>query len=552
MSNLVLGHSIKLPTWSWHTLDKWITISGWMLGIGAVIHHVILIYVLPWGSRINYIFGQTQFVIFLGLTTILGLTYARLPKQYPTGYRWACRILLLAQLFTLAVVVLEINGPDNRNYALMGMAFFVVIHLCSVWGFAPLLPWRTLPRLQVLRLGAETAFVLALVHFVFQIVLPVIFLHWTATPLVIAAQFRLAGSVGLAFWYIEGYRRFGTGDRRFLALAGSGLVCMLLNDAALLWAIVQVAAGASGKLVRATSVIWTLQQLFWVLALYWVVRTPIRWNAVKKPRSANNKISTWFEPARYGLVLIALVIFASMVSPSIITILLLGAALLSREAVVRYERERAHQQLTAYVQQADELAVERERTRIARDLHDTIGAYLTAIGIQLEACGRMLNDHPAIGRVVRAQQLADELLAEARSTVHNLRTPVPPPRLYAQIEGLVRLDRSAGLKVEVQQQGKARRLNAIVEDILFRVAQEGITNIRKHAQATHVMIELDYRDPTHVRLQLKDDGRGTDGSNPYGGQGLRGMRERLHAVGGDIHIQSAPGEGFAIAVELPA
>jgi signal transduction histidine kinase len=552
MSNIALRRYAKFTTWSWHNFDKWVTILGWTLGIGAVFHHIILIYVLPWGSRINYIFGQTQFVIFLGLTTILAITYARMPKQYPTGYRWANRVLLLAQLLTLAVVVLEVKGPDNPVYAVVGMVLFVAIHLCSVWGLAPLLPWRTLPRFHVLRLGAETAFVLALVHMILQLILPVVIEQWTATPLVIAAQFRLTGSVGLCFWYIEVYRRFGTAHRRFLILAGCGLLCMFVNDVALLWAIVQVASGASGELIRATSVIWTLQQVFWVLAMYWVTRTPMRWNAVKRLGGKVNKTSTWFEPARQGLLLIALVIVAGIISPSFITTLWLGAALISREAVVMYERERAQHQLAAYAQQADELAVERERTRIARDLHDTIGANLTAIGLQLEACANVLGDHPAVARITRAQHLADELVSEARSTVHNLRKPVAPPALYARIEELVQSDRSMGLKVEVQEQGESRRLSAMTEDALFRVAQEGVTNMRKHAGATHLVIHLDYRDPMHVRLQLKDNGRGVDCTSRTGGRGLDGMRERIRAIGGDVDVQTAPDQGFQLTAEVPA
>ncbi len=113
-------------------------------------------------------------------------------------------------------------------------------------------------------------------------------------------------------------------------------------------------------------------------------------------------------------------------------------------------------------------------------------------------------------------------------------------------------DRSMGLKVEVQEQGESRRLSAMTEDALFRVAQEGVTNMRKHAGATHLVIQLDYRDPMHVRLQLKDNGRGVDCTSRTGGRGLDGMRERIRAIGGDVDVQTAPDQGFQLTAEVPA
>ncbi len=565
MVSVALRRYTQLKQWPWPTLDRWVTLLGVVLSIGIALHHIILIYVLPWGSEASMFFGETQIVIFAGFASILTVTLYRMPAERPAGYKWANRLLLLAQLLLFAAAILRAKGPDGPTYDTLSMLSFIAIHLCSVWALAPLFPWRTLPRFDVLRLGAETALVLALFNMLFQLILPIIVPQWTPTPLILLTQFRLIASIGLCYWYIEAYRRFGKAQRRFLILASCGLSFMLLNDMALLWAVIQVTASASGKLIRATGVIWMLQQLCWVLALYWAMRVPVSWNAEKQNIAASQQ-HWWRKLTLQGVLLIGVVMVACSISPSWPTTLWITAALLSRESVIRYEREQlqqadraarnqleqANRQLTNYARQADELATLRERTRVARDLHDSLGAGLTAIGIQLEVCATTLKGHPAVAQVASAQYLTDQLLDEARRTVHNVRVPATPSTLHARIENLLQPDRAAGLTVKVEQHGKARPLDEAIEEVLFRVAQEGITNMRKYAQATHFVVQVDYRNPDHVRLHLQDNGRGVDCTNHTGGSGLQGMRERLQALGGDARIRSAPGQGFELIAEVPA
>jgi signal transduction histidine kinase len=88
-----------------------------------------------------------------------------------------------------------------------------------------------------------------------------------------------------------------------------------------------------------------------------------------------------------------------------------------------------------------------------------------------------------------------------------------------------------------------------IDLVLYRVAQEGMTNMRKYAQASSAKVELDYRDEDYVSLAVCDSGVGTD--NPSGGYGLVGVRERVKLLGGQVEIQTAPGEGFALRVQVP-
>lgn len=209
-------------------------------------------------------------------------------------------------------------------------------------------------------------------------------------------------------------------------------------------------------------------------------------------------------------------------------------------------------QAQAKAQLEKELEAARVRAQISRDLHDSLGAGLTTIGLQLQACSNSLADHPATAKIAAAQRLTDQLLEEARRTVHNLRAPVAQPMLCTRIDELLETDRATGLTATVYTQGTPRPLSTTVEEVLFRVAQEGVTNMRRHAHATSLSVQLDYRNPTRVCLRLQDNGQGAHCTMFAGGSGLQGMRERLQALGGDVFVHSAPGQGFQLTAEVPA
>lgn len=216
----------------------------------------------------------------------------------------------------------------------------------------------------------------------------------------------------------------------------------------------------------------------------------------------------------------------------------------------------ANEQLRLYAEQAGELATTRERNRLAREIHDGLGHYLTTINVQLEAAHAVIATNPtqAAGAVETAARLSREALDDVRRSVGTLRTDVARPPLPEALEALAR---NLGLDLTVQLQGQPRPLPPAVEHALYRSAQEGLTNVRKHAGATHTNLTLDFLSPSHVALTVADNGRGladaaTSGSALSSGYGLRGVRERLELLGGKVTTANRPGGGFILSLEVPA
>lgn len=209
-----------------------------------------------------------------------------------------------------------------------------------------------------------------------------------------------------------------------------------------------------------------------------------------------------------------------------------------------------HAQLVA---QAREAGVLDERQRLAREIHDTLAQGLTGIITQLEAADRARHE-PDVwqGHLDLARALARESLTEARRSVQALH-PEPlddETRLSEALAGLTkRWAESADVPVTFEATGVERRLLAEIEATLFRVAQEALTNVRKHAHATKVGVTLSYLDDV-VLLDVRDDGVGFDPRQV--GFGLRGMRQRLQRVAGRLEVESTPGDGTALSASVPA
>jgi len=204
---------------------------------------------------------------------------------------------------------------------------------------------------------------------------------------------------------------------------------------------------------------------------------------------------------------------------------------LLREGV---ERDRTHAAMT-------------ERTRIARDIHDGLGHCLTTIAVQLEAARTLLAKSPmeADATLVKAQQQAREALDEVRRSVRTLRTEGPAPDLRDTIAGLIN---ESGLSASLEVRGDHRTLGAEKTQALFRVAQEALTNVRKHAEATTTTVLLHYH-PDHTEIVVTDTGRGAkDGRTGYG---LAGLGERLEAIGGRLQTGNRPEGGFQLRAEVP-
>ncbi len=216
--------------------------------------------------------------------------------------------------------------------------------------------------------------------------------------------------------------------------------------------------------------------------------------------------------------------------------------------------EDANKQLSAYAVQAEELATTQERNRLAREIHDNLGHYLTVVNVQIKAALAVMDTDPAAARetLAKAQQQTQDGLTAIRQSVAALReSPLGHRTLADAVADLVEDAQASGLFAAYTIHGTPRRLSPAQELTLFRAAQESLTNVRRHAAASRVDVVLDYDEPSAVRLSVVDNGIGVDMTKHNVGFGLIGLRERVNQLDGELSFGGQPGEGFAVAVTLP-
>jgi signal transduction histidine kinase len=216
------------------------------------------------------------------------------------------------------------------------------------------------------------------------------------------------------------------------------------------------------------------------------------------------------------------------------------------------ELRQANDKLRQYAAQVEELATAQERNRLAREIHDSLGHYLTVINVQLQAAQAVLDTDMARAKtaVQKAQTLSQEGLAEVRRSVAALRTsPLENRKLSEAIDELAAENKAAGILTQLTLLGEERLLPAPVKLTLYRAAQEGLTNVRKHARASRVDLTLDYGRADQVRLIVQDNGVGA--VETEGGFGLLGVRERAQLLQGEMATATARGEGFRLEIGLP-
>ena len=281
------------------------------------------------------------------------------------------------------------------------------------------------------------------------------------------------------------------------------------------------------------------------------------------PSANPGALSTYFILIAVNIVIAGIMIWFSLV----------GAEQGERRKQALVALTEANQKLEASLQenaglhaqlltQAREAGILDERQRMAREIHDTLAQGFTGIITQLEAAKR-IRQHPEQWQmhVDQAQRLARESLVEARRSVQALRpAPLDHSRLPEAIATTAqRWSETAAIPLTVGTIGEPLPLLAEIEVTLFRVAQEALTNVAKHAQASRVGVTLSYLDDL-VLLDVRDDGVGfcIDAVNANGasaereGFGLSAMRQRVRQVAGTLTIESTPGEGTAINVSVPA
>jgi signal transduction histidine kinase len=210
------------------------------------------------------------------------------------------------------------------------------------------------------------------------------------------------------------------------------------------------------------------------------------------------------------------------------------------------ELEQAHARET-------ELATLRERERLARDLHDSLGHALVAISIQLEAIQRLyrVDAEKAAAQVEALKALTRSSMDELRRSLEGLRAlGLGDQPLGEALQALaVSAGQRTGLAVACHVAGPAEQLAPAAAEALWRVAQEALTNVEKHAAARHVELRLDVQ-PAFTALSVSDDGRGfPPGANETGHYGLRGMRERIEGLGGTLTLDGD--RGASVEARLP-
>jgi signal transduction histidine kinase len=200
-------------------------------------------------------------------------------------------------------------------------------------------------------------------------------------------------------------------------------------------------------------------------------------------------------------------------------------------------------------------AQEDERSRIARELHDETSQVLTAFSLDLATLKTVICDREEVITMVdHLQSLSKQMSQGLYRLVHDLRpAQLDDLGLIPALEYLKDDSAGASLDVTITTHGKARRLDPIIETVLFRVAQEALHNVVRHAQVGRARISLDFK-PQEITLKVEDSGAGFDPIEsfvPPRGWGLAGMRERVESVGGLLRIESKPEIGTVVEVAVP-
>ncbi|WP_149827589.1 sensor histidine kinase [Streptomyces tailanensis] len=231
--------------------------------------------------------------------------------------------------------------------------------------------------------------------------------------------------------------------------------------------------------------------------------------------------------------------------------LTVGLVLALSMAAVAVGEQRARLELQEYAARVAALSAATERNRLARDIHDSLGHHLTAMSVQLEMASdfRALDPDAAQRALNEARRSVRLALGDVRQSVRVLRGETEPPALSAALAGLAR-DGGAPPRVTVEVHGDEDGYGAAELTALYRAAQEGVTNARRHALASRVTVVVRLAGNV-ARLVVTDDGRGFAPDAAATGFGLVGMRERVQLVAGSVEIDSGPGAGTRLTVTVP-
>ena len=233
---------------------------------------------------------------------------------------------------------------------------------------------------------------------------------------------------------------------------------------------------------------------------------------------------------------------------------LIVSILAQRERQQHAELEAAHQRLRRHAATVEQLAVSRERNRLARDLHDTLAHSLTALTVQLEALRTLMAHDPAVAQdaLNEVSTLARNGLQESRQAIQALRTdPLKTLGLVGALRGTLQAFQArTGAQADLSIAGQEPDLTDEEVQALFRIAEEALTNVERHAAAQQVTVRLAFGND-RIDLVVRDDGVGFDPAavdpDRYG---LTGIQERAAMIGATLKVRSRPGGGTEVRCSL--
>jgi len=220
-------------------------------------------------------------------------------------------------------------------------------------------------------------------------------------------------------------------------------------------------------------------------------------------------------------------------------------------------QKEARAALATHAATLEELATSRERNRLARELHDTLAHSLSATAVQLEAVKALWDTDPEKAKAMldRSLEGARGGLGEARRAIQALRaSPLEERGLVGALDQLgAAVEARSSISVVVDIDRELGDVVPQIEQALFRITDEALTNVVRHSNASHARVQLERSGP-RLLLQVSDDGTGFDsaGEIPNGHLGLQGMRERADLVGGSLRVESAAGQGTTVHFEVEA
>jgi signal transduction histidine kinase len=361
-----------------------------------------------------------------------------------------------------------------------------------------------------------------------------------ALPLVLLAVQLTGAAFTPSIWHLfSPARAFGPVDWVLLVAGPVALVARRRHPVLVLWLTFAATLGPSGT---------GLTHLSFLVAFF-VTAT------------AGKRYVAWLALALsfVWVIWLAPLVYQYSVPPANDALLLAGwmlaVAIAAEAARIRAERAaatRASRQLDQRRQQSE------ERLRIARDLHDVIGHNISLINVQASMGLDLIDSQPEQARaaLTAIKSASKEALQELRTMLTPLRGDAAAPRSPApglgRLPELIELTRAAGLTVEAEITGTAPPLPAAVQLAAYRIIQESLTNVARHAGQARVTVRVACED-ANVHVQIDDDGTAPCGvvSAIGTGGGITGMRERATALGGDLSAGFRPGGGFRVSARLP-